>query len=101
MQPSVLATNVKKRPKAYPNLIVVYDKQFQDFLERIVNLLLSIAVFLFVRIFQISDKIHIIFDVLLFIKHCDALDFEFFVSSLFEYFGYYKILNTFFLILWR
>ena len=44
MQPFVLAPKVKKAKYLF-NLILRYDKKFQCFSERFVNLLLSIAVF--------------------------------------------------------
>ena len=41
------------------------------------------------------------FDVLRFIKRCDALNFQFFINCFFEHSGYCKNLKPFFLIFWR
>ena len=85
-----------KRPKTYLNLLLRHHKHFQNFLERFVNLMLPIALFSFVRKSRISAKLNIKLDELLFIKRCDASNFEFFINFFFDYFGYCQILNTFF-----
>ena len=97
---SVLAPKVE-RPKIYFNLVVRYDKYLQYFLERFLILQLSIAAFSFNRINQMSAEINILFNVVRFIKRCDALNFQLFIKSFFDYLGCRKLPNTFFLIFWR
>ena len=51
-------------PKTYLNLVLSYDKDFQYFVETLLNVLLLFAVFSFFRIIQISAEINISFEVL-------------------------------------
>ena len=100
MKSFVLAPKLMKA-RNYLKLNLRYDKHFQYFLDRFVNFLLSVAVFPFVRIIQISAKLKIKFELLLFNKRCDALNIDFFRNCFFKYFGCCKTLKTFFLIFWR
>ena len=68
MHPFNLALNLKEMSTTYLNVTFDMINISNFFLEIIVNLLLSIALFSFVRIIQISAKISIRFEVLLFIK---------------------------------
>ena len=79
MYPFVLAPKVEKAKNLTQHS---YDKYIQQILERFVNLLLSIAVFPFIWIIEISVKVNVQFDVLRFIKYCDALNFGFFLKIL-------------------